>query len=539
MRRVLVLALAAMMLASIAPAGHTEKDTLKLIRVQVGNVAQAKDLMANYDETHNHSTDEIEILAWPGDIARLEASEYTYRIVEDDVVGRDLRLFEDAADILVKLPGPNRDDYRVLADYNNEMAALAKKNPKLVKLIKAPHPSLEGRTVFGVEIAANVKKDDGRPTYYIDGVHHAREWPAGEYPMIFAHYLVEKFKKSKPVTQVLRKGRVLIVPIVNPDGFDYSRSSVFAKQANVDATHGIACNIAGCEAYWRKNRRSLTGATIPVAQKNPDAYGVDVNRNYSWKWGGAGASPDKTSLTHYGDAPFSEPESKNVQELVLSHNVTSIVSNHTYSRLVLRPWGDTYIPSPDEKYLARLGGKMAKAMGGYSNIKGMQLYPTTGTMSDWGYGVLGVPSYTFEHGTAFHPPYASCQRDCVGKTWPGVMKAFMHGAKAAIDKDAHGVVKGDVAGRGAAKLKLVKKVATPLSAGNPSGKKTYVETVKVDMATGKKGSFSWHLAPSTRPHLKKGMVEKYALTIVGKGGKKTIRFGLKSGQTLNLGNIRL
>jgi hypothetical protein len=538
MRRILILALAAALVTAIAPAGHSEKETLKLIRVNVESRAQASDLMTNYDETHNHSQDQIEILAWPGDIARLEASGYTYEVVEDDVIGRDQRLFKETPDVLVALPGPDRKDYRVLADYNNEMKQLAKKNPNLVKLFEAPHPTLEGRTVYGLEMTKNVKRDDGRPTFYVDGVHHAREWPAGEYPMIFAHYLVEKFGKNKAVSQVLRRGRVVIIPIVNPDGFDYSRSSPFALQPNVDSTHGVACNIAGCEAYWRKNRRSLTGATIPVAQKNPDAYGVDVNRNYAWKWGGAGASDDKTSLTHYGDGPVSEPETKNVQKVVLSHNVTSIVSNHTFSRLVLRPWGDTYIPAPDEKYLARLGGKMAKAMGGYANIKGMQLYPTTGTMSDWGYGILGVPSYTFEHGTAFHPPYSGCQRDCVGKSWPGVMKAFMHGAKAALDSDAHGVLKGNVAGQGPAKLTLVKKVSTPLSAGNPTGKKSYTETIKVDMTTSKKGRFVWHLAPSTRPHLKKG-VEKYTLHVAGKGGKRTLKLALRGGQTLNLGNIRL
>lgn len=540
MRRMLVVGLAAMLLGSFfVPAARTGSPTLMLVRVDVTSLDQARDLMDNFDETHNHSASQIEILAWPGDIGRLEQRGYTYEIVEDDVVARDQELFAEAPDVRVQLPGPDRTTYRVLADYNPEMQELAKKNPRLVKLITTPHETLEGRTVYGVEIAARVKRDDGRPTYYVDGIHHAREWPAGEYPMIFAHYLVERFGKDKEVTKVLKRTRILIVPVVNPDGFDYSRSSPFALQPNVDAAHGAACSIVGCEAYWRKNRRSFTGATVPVAQKNPDAYGVDVNRNYAWKWGGAGASPDETSITHHGHGPASEPETKNVQKLVLGNNVTSIVSNHTYSRLVLRPWGDTYIPSPDERYLAKLGGKMARAMGGYQNIKGMQLYPTTGTMSDWGYGVLGVPSYTFEHGLAFHPPYSGCSRDCVAKEWRGVMKAFMHGAKAALDDDAHGIVKGDVAGRGKAKLSLTKKFATPLSPGNPTGKKSFTERISLDLTTRKDGSFSWHLAPSTRPHLGKKAVEKYKLTITRGKAKKTLRFALESGQVRNLGTIRL
>lgn len=539
MRRILVLALTAMLLAALTPAGNTEKPTLKIVRVKVTDAAQADDLMSNYDETHNHSASEIEILAWPGDIARLETAGYNYRVVIDDVVAYDQKMLAEADTIMVPLPGPDRDNYRVLSDYNTEMAALAKKNPKLVKLVKAPNPTLEGRDVYGVEIAANVKKQDGRPTMYVDGVHHAREWPAGEYPMIFAHYLVEGFGKDKAVTKVLKNERVLIVPIVNPDGFDYSRSSVLAQQTNVDGAHSTACGIAGCEGYWRKNRRSFTGATVPAVNKNPDAYGVDPNRNYAFKWGGPGASADETSQTHYGTAPFSEPESRNVESLVLSRNVTSLISNHTSGRLVLRPWGDTFLNSPDEKYHFKLGAAYAKAMGGYSNIKGMQLYATTGTTSDWGYGTLGIPSYTFEHGTSFHPPYADCIKDCVGKQWKGVMKAYMIGAKAGLDRQAHAVISGRVAG-GSAKLTLTKKIATPISIES-DGKKVYSETLKTTMVTSKSGKFTWHVPPSIRPPLpgKKVKVEKYTLTITGKGGKATRTFAVDAGQRENLGKIRL
>ena len=539
MRRILVLAIVAMVLASLTPAGHTEKKTLMIVRVAVTDAAQANDLMTNFDETHNHSASEIEILAYPGDIARLEARGYEYRIVINDLIAHDQKLASEAEDILVPLPGPDRDDYRVLSDYNTEMQALAKKNPKLVKLVRGPNPTLEGRTVYGVEIAANVKKQDGRPTMYIDGIHHAREWPAGEYPMIFAHYLVENFGKNKAVTKVLKNERILIVPIVNPDGFDYSRSSPTGAQQNVDGVVGTPCGLGGCESYWRKNRRSFTGVTVPAANKNPDAYGVDPNRNYSFKWGGPGASGDETSQTHYGAAPFSEPESKNVEQLVLARNVTSLISNHTSGRLVLRPWGDTFLNAPGEKYLFKLGAKYSKAMGGYSNIKGMQLYATTGTTSDWGYGTLGIPSYTFEHGTSFHPPYADCAKDCVGKQWKNVMKAYLIGAKAGLDRDAHSVITGKVAG-GNAKLTLTHKIATPITL-EQNGKKTYTETLKTSMVTAKNGKFTWDVPPSIRPPLPgmKAKVEKYKLTITGKGGKTTKSFVARSGQKVNLGKVRL
>jgi opacity protein-like surface antigen len=539
MRRIFLMALIGALVAAMAPVGRTEggaQEALMLARVQVENRGVADYLMSNFDETHNHRPGVIELLLWPGDLARLETTGLDYEIVEDDLVSHDLEALESAPSLRVPLPGPNLDNYRVLADYNKELKALAKKNPKLVRLIKLNHKTLEGRDVFGVEIARKVKRSDGRPTFYVDGVHHAREWPAGEYPMIYAHYLVEGFGKNKAVTRLLKKGRVVIVPIVNPDGFDYSRSAVLAQQTNVDAAHSTPCGLAGCEGYWRKNRRSFTGVTVPGVQKNPDAYGVDVNRNYSFHWGGGGASPDQTSQTHYGSGPVSEPETKNVRDLLLSENVTGIVSNHTSGRLVLRAWGDTYKNSPDERYQFKLGARMAKAMGGYQNIKGIQLYVTTGTMSDWGYGVFGIPSYTFEHGLAFHPPYTGCARDCVGKQWKGVMKAYMHLGKAALNRSVHGVVKGRVAG-GNAHLVITRKYGVPLAKGNPTEKKTYGETIKTSLTTGKSGAFTWDLPPSTPPASKKTV--RYTLKIHGRGGAKTLRFALGQGRVKNLGTIRL
>lgn len=537
MRRIFLLTLVGALIAGVAPVGRTENGAqaaMMIARVKVSSSETADYLVSNFDETHNHRPGVIELLLWPGDLPRLENTGLDFTIVEDDLFSHDVEAFEEAPRITVPLPGPNRDNYRVLADYNSEMKALAKKNPGLVELIKLKHKTLEGRRVFGVEIAKRVKRDDGRPTFYVDGVHHAREWPAGEYPMIYAHYLVQKFGKNRDVTRLLKRGRVLIVPIVNPDGFDYSRSSPLAQQTNVDAAHSTACSLAGCEGYWRKNRRSFSGVTIPVANKNPDAYGVDPNRNYSFHWGGGGSSPEETNQTHRGTAPFSEPESKNVRDAILTHNVTSIVSNHTSGRLVLRPWGDTYRNSKDERYHFKLGAKMSRAMGGYQNIKGIQLYITTGTMSDWGYGALGIPSYTFEHGRAFHPPYAGCDRDCVGKEWPGVMKAFMAGGLAALDRSVHGVVKGRVAG-GKAKLTVSKRYKAPLAKGNPLGKKSVPERFKTTISTRKNGSFTWHLPPSTRPSVKG--TERYVLTVKSHHGTERLRFALGQGRVKDLGRI--
>ncbi|MFN2526844.1 MAG: M14 family metallopeptidase [Actinomycetota bacterium] len=558
MRRAIVLTTALIVVAALAPMARTSDFVQAIVRVKVTTPAQGSFINATFDETHVYDPGYVHILLWPGDEARLNQLGFEYEVVVPDVYARDKRALEEAEETaaVVSLPGPDRTDYRRLVDYNTEMEELAQKHPSLVRRFKLPLQSLEGRDVFGIEIAADVKQkvNDGRPTFYVDGIHHAREWPAAEYPMIFAHYLVEGFGKNPEITRLLKNERVVIVPIVNVDGFNYSREFLLGAQANLDAAHGAGCGLAHCGAYWRKNRRSYTGITAPVVQLNPDAYGVDPNRNYSYHWGGGGSNsgvpiagtyvPHPTGdNTNRGSAPFSEPETVNVQRLILKDNVTSIVTNHTYSRLVLRPWGDTYKHAPDEKYLFDLGAKMSKAMGGYQNIKGIQLYITTGTMSEWGYGVLGVPSYTFEHGLAFHPPYTGCEADCVGEEWRGVMTALMHGAKAGLELALHGLVKGEVVDSKGnpvpAKLTITKKVPTPLAPENPLGEKSYTERIKTSLAVD--GPFSWHLPASTRPVMvEAGKTDSYTLTLTAPGlGQKTLTFVLRKGQTLDLGKIEL
>ncbi|MCH7516305.1 MAG: hypothetical protein IIB08_04130, partial [Bacteroidetes bacterium] len=73
---------------------------------------------------------------------------------------------------------------------------------------------------------------------------------------------------------------------------------------------------------WRKNRRD-----------NGGSFGVDLNRNFGYKWGydNSGSSPEPTSNTYRGPAPFSEPESQAVSDLAILHNYGTHFNMHAYS----------------------------------------------------------------------------------------------------------------------------------------------------------------------------------------------------------------
>jgi hypothetical protein len=532
MRKLTITALVLTLMAALTPLGRTATPTLSIVHVPVAGLTQSQVsyLMNAFDETHNHTADHIELLMWPGDLAELDAMGIDYDVTIEDLVAHD-RALADAPHPVQVLPGPDLSDYRRLADYNAEMEEIAKKNPGLVKRFKMTRPSLEGRDIYGLEIAANVNHADGRPIFYMDGVHHAREWPASEFTMMYAHYLTESYGKDPKITKMLKKARVILVPIVNVDGFNYSRESVTAVNREVDEQVEIGLAAGnGMESYWRKNRRSLTGQTAPGAQVNPDAYGVDPNRNYAYLWGDTmgGSSSDVYSQTYRGAEPFSEPEPSNVRDIILSRSVTGVVTNHTVQASVLRTGGGQ---APDDKVLEAIGGRMAKLLH-FKNAPTVG-YPTTGTTDDWAYAAMGAFGFTIEHGgSGFHCVYS----ECVGTPASRTMKAFNIAFDMAVNPKYHSILTGRVTG-GAAKLTLSKTFKTPLSPGNPINKKFVTEKLRMSIPTERNGSFEWHVGPSDRPYEKKS--ESYTLTITAGGKTKTMKVHVERGQKLNLGTIKL
>jgi hypothetical protein len=531
--------------------------------------AQAAALIA-FDDTHKRSEDAVELLLWPGDAERLEELGIDYTITIPDLAAHDLVMKRKAPKALPasaqKMPGGDRTDYRRLADYESELHELADKHKGMARLIEMPNRSIEGRTVYGIEIGVDVDQEDGRPMSYIDGIHHAREWPAAEYPMIFAHYLLENYGRNKKVTSVLKSSRVAIVPVMNVDGFHYSR------EFPIDDPGGNSGIVLGGQgAYWRKNRRQQpTTSTPPNGETNPIAYGVDPNRNYPFFWGAtnrglnglagdaggpvpllAATSPNPFDQTYYGTDALSEPETLNVTQYLLSRNATGLISNHTVAALVLRPWGHTTDDPIDVALLKKLGDEMGLILGFTSQI-GLGLYVTTGTTSDWHYASTAGLSYTVEHGgTDFHDPYTTPRAP--GVFWPKVMDAFMVLVRAAAEPRNHCVIKGrvvDAKGKSlpGAKLVLHKEFDSPYWPVGVDGigpalstRKSTHEVLDISMKADGDGRFEWHVNPSTRPLIAaEGKKETYALKITSSGHKPGKRkIFLKRGDVLDLGDVTL
>ncbi|WP_436502246.1 M14 family zinc carboxypeptidase [Actinokineospora sp. HUAS TT18] len=499
-------------LAINAQGGPTAAQRAEIVRVETPN-KQAKDRLfaLGLDVTEKADATGVEVvLAGDADRETLRKSGMKSTVVQADISARSIANAKADKQYAAATAGSvlpsGRTSYRHLYDYNFEMKELARANPGLAKAFTLPESTWEGREVVGVEIAKDVDNiKDGKAVNFTMGIHHAREWPAGEHAMEWAHELVKGYKAGGELRSLVTKTRNIVVPIVNPDGFnvsreaepkgDFSRFDYEMKRKN--------CNVSDSPEAFR------TGTCM--ANPAGRLRGTDPNRNYAGFWGGAGASTAWSSDTFRGSGPFSEPETRNIRSIVSNRQVTNLITLHTYSNLVLRVPGVADVRPPlDEPAYKALGDKMA-SRNGYTSQPSWALYDTTGSTEDWSYFATGGWGFTFEVGpNEFHPPFEqgvvaeyAGLAPAAGAGKGGNRQAFIDMLTNAADPSAHSTLVGS-APKGY-QLQLRKAFQTPTSPvvqpdGSVKDPIFVSDVLKSDLAsTG--GRFSWAVNPSTRPYV--------------------------------------
>lgn len=390
-----------------------------------------------------------------------------------------------AAPAAAQLPSGRTAD-RTLADHEADLDRLAAAAPDAVRALALPHRTLLGREVRGVEIARDVHAADGRPVLAVLGLHHGREWPSGEVATEWAIDLVARLRRGdRRVRRLLGAARVVVVPVVNPDGFHVSRTAggvLAAKRKNCRVDDGRPATAAACADPANADR------------------GVDLNRNYGAAWGGPGASPDPADPTYRGPFPFSEPETANIRALLTGRQVTVLLAVHTYGDALLHPPSALASPPPpDAALLARAGARIA-APAGLRSTTAAAAGEGTGGADDWAYWSLGSLAYTAEIGDragGFHPPLAALAR-----RWPGLRRAFTAALAAAADPDLHAVVAGRATPGATLELTRTSSTTTwpALDAGGIAGAPLELpEVVRTTVRVGAAGRFALHANPSTPP----------------------------------------
>lgn len=306
----------------------------------------------------------IYVIADAGDMACLQAGNIAYEF--------ETHKFLPIGRRELSLQGGINGKYHSYRELEADLKSIETSFPQVAKVFEIGM-SLEQRKIYALKISDNVAIDEAEAEVLFLGCHHAREWISVEVPFLLGKYLAENYNSDSIVKSLVDRSEIWIVPLVNPDGLEYTLH--FYR-------------------YWRKNRRANADGT----------YGVDLNRNYGYKWGmddkGSSASP--SSETYRGSAAFSEPETQAVRDFFLQKNFQGMISYHSYSQIILYPWGHTTSPSDKNEALDEMAWYMSALMHPVNGRlydygqASSSLYLTNGDTTDWTYGVSGIPSFTIE-----------------------------------------------------------------------------------------------------------------------------------------------
>lgn len=323
--------------------------------------------------------------------------------------------------------------YRTIAQLDGLTGLLAAWFPQYFLRLQLPEPSVEGRPIYALRMRVGAGGD--RRGVLLVGGTHARELMN---PDAIVELAVDLLTSHARRTDIVYGGRtwradevrtiletldLWLLPCANPDGRHYAMT---------------------VDDLWRKNRRDSPGSPCD---------GVDLNRNVGFLWGvtEGQTSCSPCSDVYCGPSVFSEPETRNVQHLLDTYRIDCFADVHSFSELLLHPWGhaptqtvdpaqrftglptgtcapigrpgyEEYLPPRDLQRFETVGQRIVDAIAAvrgrvYTSQPGVALYPTTGTHGDYAYSrhiadpaLRKTYGYTFETGPAtgdvresFHP----------------------------------------------------------------------------------------------------------------------------------------
>ncbi|MCI3272763.1 M14 family metallopeptidase [Streptomyces cylindrosporus] len=296
---------------------------------------------------------------------------------------------------------PSADSkYHNYAEMNTEIDQRLAAYPNIMSK-RVIGKSYQGRDIVAIKVSDNVATDENEPEVLFTFHQHAREHLTVEMALYLLRELGAGYGTDSRITDMVNGREIWIVPDLNPDGGEYDIAT-------------------GSYRSWRKNRQPNSGSSY---------VGTDLNRNWNYKWGCCGGSSGSTSSeTYRGAAAESAPEVKVVADFVRSRvvggkqQITAGIDFHTYSELVLWPFGYTYsdtatgMTADDAAAFKAVGQKMA-ASNGYTAEQSSDLYITDGSIDDYLWGTQKIFSYTFEmyptssSGGGFYPPDEVIERE--------------------------------------------------------------------------------------------------------------------------------
>lgn len=229
--------------------------------------------------------------------------------------------------------------YLDLIGVDDFLSTLAAEVPQRLERFNLGRTTIEGRQIWAVKISTDLN-GSGKKAVWIECGTHAREFITISTCLATANNLARLYggtgAAAEKATAMLDLYDWYIVPVHNPDGYDYAY---------------------WVSRLWRKNRR----------QNNGICFGVDLNRNWNSNFGGTGSSGQSCSDTYRGNSALSEPETAALNDAVQTTNTVAFISIHSYSQYILLPWGYQSSKPSDYNTLLRIARSAEAELESYYN----------------------------------------------------------------------------------------------------------------------------------------------------------------------------
>ncbi len=242
--------------------------------------------------------------------------------------------------------------YHSYATLTLDVNAWADDYPEIVNLLVVGQTEL-GRNLWMLQISdwSQETKPDGsaKEVVYIDGGHHGNEHLGTELAFLVAEYYIEGWGDGEQeVLDVLATTELHILIMLNADGNDF-------------------------DTRWNVNQ-------------------VDLNRNYDHYW-------NTCPTTQPGSSAFSESETlaNSIYMNEVVPHADLYITMHTGVWIMLYPWGKWPEQPSDWEMYHHIRDEVNSNISDIPIRNANQgLYPNCGTSRDYGYGVMGYPTFTFE-----------------------------------------------------------------------------------------------------------------------------------------------
>lgn len=363
----------------------------------------------------NYQTMEIEALLTPQEFEQIKSQKTSIRYSFPQTLVR----------------GPDQE-FKSPEEIEDFVNAIHSRYPDITE-VSSIGKTLEGRDILAIKISDNPRVDDKEPVLLVNAMHHAREVMTPEITTDMIEYLVSNYGQKPEVTNWVDQTEIWVVPMFNMDG----NNKMWTE-----------------DSMWRKNTR--------------DGHGVDLNRNYPQGWNTCnGSSSNVNSSSYRGAAPGSEPETQAMMNLVAQIKPVFNISYHSYSEIVIYPFGCRPLKTPAEEAVESIGAELARAIDYKPGTAWELLYNADGGDIDWMYVEHQVLPYVIEVNSTFqgfHPNYKKWRDKTVLRNRPGWMhllnKLQGPSLQGVVNREEYQQIK--ISKAGAAKVSQVYKI-------NPDG----------------------------------------------------------------------